>query len=71
MGGADIGNAYLESKTREKGCIVAGPKFDSLKNHMLVITKTFHGLRTSGLFLHERLAQFIRHIGFQPCKMEP
>ena len=50
---------------------MSGPEFFSLKHYVLVITKEFHGLRTSGLYWNERLADFLRNIGFQPCKMEP
>ena len=32
--GADIGNAYLEAKTKEKLYIVAGPEFEELEGHI-------------------------------------
>ena len=35
----DIGNAYLESYTREKVYIVAGPEFGEREGHTLIITK--------------------------------
>jgi hypothetical protein len=35
--GADVGNAYLEAKTKEKVYIVGGPEFGSLEGHVLVI----------------------------------
>jgi hypothetical protein len=31
--GADVGNAYLEAKTKEKVYIVGGPEFGSLEGH--------------------------------------
>ena len=36
---ADVGNAYLEAKTREKVCIYGGPKFKDLglEGHLLLI----------------------------------
>ena len=34
---ADIGNAYLEAKTKEKLYIVAGPEFKELQGHILAI----------------------------------
>ena len=37
--GADIGNAYLEAKTKEKLYIVAGPEFEELEGHILVNSK--------------------------------
>ena len=47
--GADIGNAYLEAKTKEKLYIVAGPEFEELEGHILVIYKALYGLNSSGL----------------------
>ena len=35
----DIGNAYLEAETREKVYIIAGPEFEELKGHVLIIRK--------------------------------
>ena len=35
--GADIGNAYLEAKTKEKLYVVAGPEFEELEGHIMVI----------------------------------
>jgi hypothetical protein len=45
----NIGNAYLEAETSEKVFIIAGPKFDELEGHTLVIFKAFYRLRSSGL----------------------
>ena len=42
--GAAIGNAYLESFTKEKVCFVAGDGFGALKGHTLIIVKS--ALRT-------------------------
>ena len=36
---ADIGNAYLKATTKEKLYIVAGPEFEELQGHILVIHK--------------------------------
>jgi hypothetical protein len=67
----DIGNAYLEAKTREKLVIIAGEEFGELAGHLLVIHKALYGLRTSGLRWHERLSECLRTLGFQPCRAEP
>ena len=69
--GTDVGNAYLEAKTKEKVYIIAGPEFGDLQGHVLLIQKALYGLRTSGLRWHERLADCLRETGFFPCKMEP
>ena len=68
--GADVGNAYLEAKTKEKVCIVGGPEFGNLEGHTLVIHKALYGLRTSGLCWHQRFADVLRSMGFTPCKAE-
>ena len=39
-----LGNAYLESFTREKVIFTAGPKFGDLQDHTLVIVKALYGL---------------------------
>ena len=31
---ADVGNAYLETYTDEKLCIIAGPEFKELQGHL-------------------------------------
>ena len=67
----DIGNAYLEAKTKEKVYIIAGPEFGSLEGHILVIHKALYGLRSSGKRWGERLSDCLRSMGFQPCKAEP
>ena len=44
--GADIGNAYLKATTKEKLYIVAGPEFEQLQGHILVIHKALYGLKS-------------------------
>ena len=56
MWAADVGNAYLEARTKEKVCIIAGPEFGELEGHMLIIYKALYGLRSSGLRWHEWFA---------------
>jgi hypothetical protein len=67
----DIGNAYLEAVTSEKLYIIAGAEFGDQKGHVLIIHKALYGLRTSGKWWHERLADCLRGLGFQPCIAEP
>jgi Reverse transcriptase (RNA-dependent DNA polymerase) len=47
--GDDVSNTYLETQTKEKVHIVAGPEFESLDGHILLIEKALYGLRSSGL----------------------
>jgi hypothetical protein len=68
----DVGNAYLESYTREKVGIVAGEEFGpDFRGHTLIISKALYGLRSSGLRWHEKFADCLRAEGFTPCKAEP
>ena len=68
--GADVGNAYLEAKTKEKVYIVGGPEFGSLEGHTLLIDKALYGLRSSGLCWHQRFADVLRSLGFVQSKAE-
>ena len=68
--GTDVGNAYLEAKTKEKVCIIAGPEFGPLEGHLLLIHKALYGLRSSGLRWHERFADTLRDMNFKPSKAE-
>ena len=69
--GADICNAYLEATTREKLYIVAGPQFEELHGHILVIHKALYGLKNSGLRWLQRLHDIMLQLGFKPCKPGP
>ena len=68
---ADVGNAYLEAKTKEKVYIIAGPEFGDLTGHTLIIYKALYGLKTSGAAFHARFAETLRSMGFKPSKNEP
>ena len=67
----DIGNAYLESFTKEKVYIIAGPEFGEREGHTLIIQKALYGLKSSGLRWHERFADVLRDMGFFPSRAEP
>jgi hypothetical protein len=68
--GADVGNAYLEAKTKEKVHIVGGPEFGRLQGHTLLVDKALYGLRSSGLCWHQRFAEVLQSMGFTPSKAE-
>ena len=63
----DIGNAYLEARTKEKLYVKAGPEFGELEGHILIIQKALYGLKTSGKRWHELFVNVLRDIGFFPC----
>jgi len=66
----DIGNAYLESLTKEKVCFIAGAEFGPLAGRLLLIHKALYGLRSSGLRWHERLSDVLQGMGFFPSKAD-
>jgi hypothetical protein len=68
--GADVGNAYLEAKTKEKVYIVGGPEFGTLEGNTLLIDKALYGLRSSGRCWHQRFADVLQAMGFTPSKAE-
>ena len=70
MWATDIGNAYLESKTKEKVYIVAGPEFGDRAGHTLIIMKALYGLCSSGLRWAERFSDVLRDMGFFPSRAE-
>ena len=69
--GADIGNAYLEATTKEKLYILAGPEFEELQGHKLVIYKALYGLKSSGLGWSQRINDIMLQLSFRPCKADP
>ena len=69
--GTDIGNAYLESYTKEKVYFVAGPEFGELQGHIFIIIKALYGLRSSGARWHDRLFDALTAMGFTPSRADP
>ena len=69
---ADVGNAYLEAKTKEKVCFVAGPEFEDFKlaGHTLIIIKALYGLRSSSVHWHDHFADTLHDIGFIPSRAD-
>ena len=67
----DVGNAYLEAKTKERVYIIAGGEFGDLEGHVLIIIRALYGLATSGKRFYERFADVLRGMGFHPCPAEP
>ena len=45
---ADVGNAYLKARTREKVYIIAGKEFEELQVYILIVDRALYGLKSSG-----------------------
>ena len=67
----DNGSAYIEAQTSKKVYIIAGPEFGEREGHILVIHKALYGLRSSGACWHDKFADCLQAMNFQPCKAEP
>ena len=68
---ADIGNAYLEATTKEKLCIVAGPEFEELQGHILVIHNALYGLKSSGLRCNRKISMIFSIVSCFSCVNNP
>jgi Reverse transcriptase (RNA-dependent DNA polymerase) len=68
---ADIVNAFLYGKTKEKVYVLAGSEFGD-KSHMpLIIQRGLYGLRSSSARFHEHLSSKLRTMGYTPSKADP
>ena len=61
----------MEAKTKEKLYVVAGPEFEELEGHILVIYKALYGLKSSGLRSSQKIHDIMLDMGFSPCKADP
>ena len=68
---ADIGNAFLHGKTREKVYVIAGAEFDDLNGLPMIIDKGLYGLKSSSARFHEHLAAKLRRMGYLPSRADP
>ena len=67
---ADVGNAFLYGKTKEKVMIKAGPEFGELAGKTLIVDKGLYGLKSSAARFHEHLAAKLRKMGFKPSRTD-
>jgi Reverse transcriptase (RNA-dependent DNA polymerase) len=69
---ADIGNAYLNARTREKVYIICGKEFgDDNVGKKAIIVRALYGLKSSGAAWRSCLAEVLRdQLGYQPCRAD-
>ena len=67
---ADIGNAFLHGKTREKLYTKAGRGHGKLEGKYLVIDKFLYRLKTSAVRWHEAFADTLLRLRFVPLKAD-
>jgi hypothetical protein len=68
---ADIGNAFLDGRSREHYAICAGSEFGTYAGCMLLIIGSLHWLRTSTARWHEYLSETLLAMGFVPSRADP
>ena len=68
----DIGNAYLNAKTKEKVYVIAGPEFGpEAEGKRMIIDKSLYGLKSSAARFHEHLSTKLKMMGYSPSKADP
>ena len=69
---ADVGNAFLYGKTKEKVFVRAGAEFGKARQgKRLVVVKSLYGLRSSSARYHEAFADTMLSLGYKPSKADP
>jgi Reverse transcriptase (RNA-dependent DNA polymerase) len=64
----DIQNAsYLTAPPDEKMAIICGPEFGEYEGQTAVIKRALYGLKSSAHAYRLHLADYMKHIGYQPC----
>jgi hypothetical protein len=64
---ADIENAYLTAPITEKVWTVLGPEFGDDTGNCALIVRAFYGLKSAGAAFRNRLAECMKHLGWNHC----
>ena len=67
----DIGNAFVQAKTKEKIYSIAGKEFGQKQGCILILQKALYGLATSARAWNLELGDTIRSLGFKPTRADP
>ena len=68
--GADLGNAYLQALKKGELYIVAGPEFEELQGHVLVMHKALYGIRSGGACWHDKNKAILNQMDFKPSRAD-
>ena len=60
----DIGNAFIQARTKEKCYTVCGPEFGAREGSIAIIVRALYGLTTSAERWRTLFADFLRSLGF-------
>ena len=66
----DIGNAFVQSKTKERVFTKLGPEFGENAGKIALIVKALYGLTTSAANFRKAFADFLRSMGFEPIRYD-
>lgn len=64
---ADVGNAYLNAKCREKVYFIAGIEFGQHKGKIVRVVSVLYGLKSSGAAWRSHFTQVLTDMGFKSC----
>jgi hypothetical protein len=67
---ADIENAYLTTPITEKVWTVLGPEFGDDAGKCALIVRALYGLKSAGEAFRNRLAECMKHVGWNPCRAD-
>ena len=61
-------NAYVTSPCSEKIWNVLGKEFGTDQGNKAIIVRALYWLKSSGAAFHAHLAEFMRSMGYVPCR---
>jgi hypothetical protein len=67
---ADIENAYLTAPITEKVWTVLVPEFGDEAGKRALIVRALYGLKSAGAAFRNHLAEFMKHLGWHPCRAD-
>jgi hypothetical protein len=68
---ADVGNAYLNAKCRERIWTIAGPEFGSNQGKVMKVLRALYGLKSSGAAWRNLFATSIVEMGYKTSLADP
>jgi hypothetical protein len=68
---ADVGNAYLNAKCRERIWTIAGPEFGSDQGAVMIVKRALYGLKSSGAAWRAMFASSLGDMGFKSTYADP
>ena len=67
----DIQNSYIQEPVTEKIWTVLGPEFGPDAGKSAVVARALYGIKSTGASLWNHLADFMKHIEYMSCPVDP